>query len=71
MGEVCRRLPQAGALTRTGRTVWERRVVWGLLKQSGLARHRGVWHDTSGATAAPAARPAHPARAAAAGRLGP
>ena len=33
MGEVWRRLPPAGALTRTGRTVWARRVVWGLLKQ--------------------------------------
>jgi site-specific DNA recombinase len=31
MGEVCRRLPQAGARTRTGRTVWERSVVGGIL----------------------------------------
>ena len=31
-GEVCRRLTQAGEVTRTGRTVWARRVVWGLLK---------------------------------------
>ena len=31
-GEVCRRLTQAGAVTRTGKTVWDRSVVWGLLK---------------------------------------
>ena len=32
MGEVCRRLTQAGEVTRTGKTVWDRSVVWGLLK---------------------------------------
>jgi len=32
IGEVCRRLIQAQEVTRTGQTVWERRVVWGLLK---------------------------------------
>ena len=32
IGEVCRRLTQAGARTRTGKTVWDRRAVWGLLK---------------------------------------
>jgi site-specific DNA recombinase len=31
LGEVGRRLPPAGERTRTGTTVWERRVVWGLL----------------------------------------
>ena len=31
IGEVCRRLTQAGERTRTGRTVWERSVVGGLL----------------------------------------
>lgn len=31
IGEVCRRLTQAGERTRTGRTVWERSVVWGML----------------------------------------
>ena len=28
---MCRRLTQAGERTRTGRTVWERSVVWGIL----------------------------------------
>jgi len=32
IGEVCRRLTQAGERTRTGRTVWDRSVVWGILK---------------------------------------
>jgi len=32
IGEVCRRLTQAGAVTRTGKTVWDRSVVWGILK---------------------------------------
>jgi site-specific DNA recombinase len=32
IGEVCRRLTQAGELTRTGKTVWDRSVVWGMLK---------------------------------------
>lgn len=32
IGEVCRRLQQAGERTRTGKTVWDRSVVWGILK---------------------------------------
>src|SRR5437870_11728122 len=32
LGEVCRRLTQAGERTRTGKTVWDRSVVWGMLK---------------------------------------
>ena len=32
IGEVCRRLTQAGEVTRTGKVVWDRSVVWGLLK---------------------------------------
>ena len=31
-GAVWRRLPQAGEVTRTGKTVWDRSVVWGILK---------------------------------------
>jgi site-specific DNA recombinase len=31
IGEVCRRLTHAREVTRTGRTVWERSVVWGML----------------------------------------
>jgi site-specific DNA recombinase len=32
IGEVCRRLRRAGERTRMGRTVWDRSVVWGILK---------------------------------------
>ena len=41
----------------------------GHLEASGLSRHRGVWQDTPGTTAPPAACPAPPAQAAAACRL--
>jgi site-specific DNA recombinase len=33
IGEVCRRLTRAGEVTRPGKRVWDRRVVWGRLKQ--------------------------------------
>ena len=29
IGEVCRRLTRAGEVTRTGKRVWDRSVVWG------------------------------------------
>jgi site-specific DNA recombinase len=32
IGEVCRRLEAAGEQTRTGKTVWDRATVWGILK---------------------------------------
>jgi site-specific DNA recombinase len=32
IGEVCRRLEQAGVHTRSGKTTWDRSVVWGMLK---------------------------------------
>src|SRR5437016_2800287 len=32
IGEVCRRLTQAGEVTRPGKTIWDRSVVWGILK---------------------------------------
>lgn len=32
IGEVCRRLTQAGEVPRTGRRVWDRSVVWGILQ---------------------------------------
>jgi site-specific DNA recombinase len=32
IGEVCRRLQRAEERTRTGRTQWDRSVVWGILK---------------------------------------
>ncbi len=32
IGEVCRRLNAAGHLTQTGKSVWDRATVWGMLK---------------------------------------
>jgi hypothetical protein len=32
IGEVCRRLTQAVEFTRTGRTVWDRSVLWSMMK---------------------------------------
>jgi site-specific DNA recombinase len=32
IGAVCRRLTQAGEVTRRGKTIWDRSVVWGMLK---------------------------------------
>lgn len=32
IGEVCRRLQRTEERTRTGRTIWDRSVVWGILK---------------------------------------
>jgi site-specific DNA recombinase len=32
IGDVCRRLTQAGEATRTGKTIWDRSAVWGMLK---------------------------------------
>jgi site-specific DNA recombinase len=32
IGEVCRRLTQAGEVTRMGKMVWNRSMWWGMLK---------------------------------------
>jgi len=32
IGEVCRRLQQAAVHTQTGKTTWDRSVIWGMLK---------------------------------------
>jgi len=32
IGEVCRRLTHSSEVTRTGKTAWDRSVVWGMLK---------------------------------------
>jgi site-specific DNA recombinase len=32
IGEVCRRLTRAGEVTRTGKAVWDRSAVWGMLR---------------------------------------
>src|SRR3989441_1876285 len=39
IGEFCRRLPQAGEVTRTGKTAWDRSAVWGMLKNPAYRGH--------------------------------
>ena len=36
IGDDCRRPTRAGEVTRTGKTVWDRSMVWGMLQT-------GVW----------------------------
>ena len=69
IGEVCRRLTQAGERDphRQDRVGSECRV--GHVEKSRLSGHRGVWQDPPGAPAPPAARPAGPPAPATAGRL--
>ena len=45
IGEVCRRLEQAGELTQTGKNVWERSTVWGMLKNPAYKGMAGNGHD--------------------------
>ncbi len=47
IGEVCRRLQRAGEPRRDGKTTWDRRVVWGMLRNpaykgtAGFGKPRG------------------------------
>ena len=43
IGEVCRRLNEAGFLTQTGKTLWDRATVWGMLKNPDLHWTCGFW----------------------------
>jgi len=68
IGEVCRRLMQAGERTRTGRTVWERSVVWAMLKNSAYRGSAAFGKTRQGALRpklrAQRGRPLQPRRAA-------
>jgi site-specific DNA recombinase len=63
IGEVCRRLQKTGVCTRTGKTAWDRSVIWGMLKNpayKGLA----AFGKTRAGPMAPRLRPqrGHPAQ---------
>ncbi len=45
IGEVCRRLQQAGELTQTGKNVWDRSTVWGMLKNPAYKGMAANGHD--------------------------
>ena len=66
IGEVCRRLMQAGERTRTGRLVWERSVVWAILKIRPIWAVRPLGRPARAAapqTAGATGRPLQPRRA--------
>jgi site-specific DNA recombinase len=48
IGEVCRRLQRAEERTRTGRTQWDRSVVWGILKNPAYKGTAAVGKTRSG-----------------------
>jgi site-specific DNA recombinase len=67
IGEVCRRLTQAGEVTRTGKTVWDRSVVWGILKNPAYQGAAAFGQTRQGPLRprlrAPRSRPMQPRRA--------
>src|SRR4051794_33333607 len=67
LGEICRRLKRDGVLTRTGKSAWDRSVVWAMLKNPAYKGTAGFGKTGAGATKAPRlrpprGRPAHPKR---------
>lgn len=47
IGAVCRRLMQAGERTRTGRTVWDRSVVWAMLNNPAYMGQARLWENAA------------------------
>jgi site-specific DNA recombinase len=67
LGEICRRLKRDGVLTRTGKSAWDRSVVWAMLKNPAYKGTAGFGKTGAGATKTPRlrpprGRPAHPKR---------
>src|SRR3982750_1750218 len=67
LGEICRRLKRDGILTRTGKSAWDRSVVWAMLKKPAYKGTAGFGKTGAGATKTPRlrpprGRPAHPKR---------
>ena len=61
IGEVCRRLQKAGVRTYTGKTTWDRSVIWGMLKNPAY-KGTAAFGKTHAGPMAPRLRPqrAHP-----------
>jgi hypothetical protein len=57
MGEVARRLMQAGVLSRTGKPHWDRSIVWTMLKNTANPRESGLWQNLCRSLASTAAGP--------------
>ncbi len=56
IGEVCRRLGEAGIKTKTGKNSWDRSVVWGMLKNPAYMG-RAAFGKTKTTTLKPRVRP--------------
>ncbi|MCP4399433.1 MAG: recombinase family protein [bacterium] len=56
IGEVCRRLSEAGIKTKTGKDSWDRSVVWGML-QNPVYMGRAAFSKTKTTTLKPRVRP--------------
>jgi site-specific DNA recombinase len=57
IGEVCRRLQRDGVRTRTGRSTWDRSVVWGMLRNAAYKGTAGFGKTAGGAPKSPRLRP--------------
>ena len=67
IGEVCRRLANAGEKTRKGKAFWDRSVVWGVLRNPAYIGEAGFGKTRNGPLRprlrAQRGRPVHPRRA--------
>src|SRR5262249_34287657 len=70
IGEVCRRLTQAGERTRTGKTVWDRATVRDMLKTPAYQGEAAIGRDPQRTVAPPPTGPARTSVAPAPGVLG-
>jgi site-specific DNA recombinase len=70
IGEVGRRLVHAGEQTRTGRTVWERSVVWAMLKNPAYMGRAAFGKTRQGPLRPKLRGPTGPTATATSGRVG-
>ena len=56
IGEVCRRLTEAAILTRTGKSYWDRSVIWGMLQNPAYIG-KAAFGKTKAGTLKPRVRP--------------
>ncbi len=57
IGEVCRRLQRDGVPTRTGKSAWDRSVIWSYLRNPAYKGTAGFGRDSPGASQAESAAP--------------
>src|SRR3954452_3838611 len=57
LGEICRRLKRDGVVTRTGKSAWDRSVVWAMLKNPAYKGTAAFGKTGAGAPKSPRLRP--------------